>query len=562
VTDRAGDPSPAVVEVGGTSTSWAELDRRTAALAAGLGHAGVRPGDRVALLVPPSADLTAAVYAVWRAGGVIVVADKGLGFTGMRRALRGAAADHVIAAGPGLAAARAMRLPGTLIAADGPAAPDPGRPAGARDVARRALGATHTLAGLEAWGRAHPAAPVRPGPDDDCAVIFTSGATGPAKGVVYTQRQVVAQLTLVRRTYGLGPGDRFVAAFAPFALLGPALGIGSAVPDVDVTRPGTLTAAKLADAAAAVDATVVFASPAALRRVVATAAELTGAQAAALGRVRLLMSAGAPVPAALLHAVGAVLPAAELHTPYGMTEALPLTDVSVEEIDAAGPGDGVCVGRPLPGVEIRLSPLSPTGAADGPLTDRPGVTGEVCARAAHVKDRYDALWATERAASRDSGWHRTGDVGHLDDAGRLWISGRLPHVIPTAAGVVTPVGVEQRVERLDEVSAAAAVGVGPAGAQVVAVVVVPAFPDRPARGRGAVAAAAARLRRTGSPARGPGRHVLVPADPALADAVRKVAGVEVAAVLVAGALPVDIRHASKVDRTAVARDAALVLAGS
>jgi hypothetical protein len=130
-------------------------------------------------------------------------------------------------------------------------------------------------------------------------------------------------------------------------------------------------------------------------------------------------------------------------------------------------------------------------------------------------------------------------------------------VIPTAAGVVTPVGVEQRVERLGEVSAAAAVGVGPAGAQVVAVVVVPAFPDRPdraARGRQAVAAAADRLRGR--------RGRLVPADPALADAVRKVAGVEVAAVLVAGALPVDIRHASKVDRTAVARAAARVLAGS
>jgi acyl-coenzyme A synthetase/AMP-(fatty) acid ligase len=419
-----------------------------------------------------------------------------------------------------------MGLPGRRIAA------------GLGPAARRVVGATHDLAGLAELGRTSPAPPDMP-LDADCAVLFTSGATGPAKGVVYTQRQALAQFELVRSTYALGPDDRFVAAFAPFALLGPALGIASAVPDVDVTKPGTLTAAALAEAVAAADATVVFASPAALRRVAATGGELTGGQRAALARVRLLMSAGAPVPAALLAAVRAVLPSAEAHTPYGMTEALPVTDVSAAEVEAAGPGDGVCVGRPLPGVEVRLSPLSPDGQADGPLTAEAGRTGEVCVRGPHVKDRYDALWATERAASRDPGWHRTGDVGHLDDAGRLWIEGRLPHVVTTAAGVVTPVGVEQRVEALAGVSAAAVVGVGPAGTQVVVVVVVPDAPP-PRRG---------------------GRALTVAA-PGLADAVRAAAGVEVAAVLVADRLPVDIRHASKVDRTAVAGRAAAVLAGS
>ena len=514
--DRADDETPAVVEVGGTTVSWAALARRVDDLAAGLATAGVRPGDRVGLLVPPSADLTAALYAVWRAGAVIVVADKGLGFAGMRRALRGAAVDHVVAAGPGLAAARLMGLPGTRIAAG-----------------RRRFGATHDLAELERLGR-DGKVPADRDLDEDCAVIFTSGATGPAKGVVYTQRQVVAQLALLTETYRLGPDDRFVAAFAPFALLGPALGIGSAVPDIDVTAPGTLTAAKLADAAAAVDATVVFASPAALRRVAATGAGLSARQRAALGRVRLLVSAGAPVPAALLDSVRAVLPAAEAHTPYGMTEALPVTDISAAGIDAAGPGQGVCVGRPLPGVEVRLSPLSPVGAADGPLTSGSEVTGEVCVRAAHVKDRYDALWATERAASDHPGWHRSGDVGHLDGEGRLWIEGRLPHVIPTAAGVVTPVGVEQRIDRVDGIESAAVVGIGPAGTQVAVAVVVTADAPRGLRAAGAE----------------------------VAEEVRTAAGIELAAVLTTRRLPVDIRHNSKIDRTAVARDAADLLAGS
>jgi len=524
---RADDPSPAVVEVGGLRVSWQALARRVRELAVGLAAAGVRPGHRVALLVPPSAELTAAVYAVWRAGGVVVLADKGLGLSGMGRALRSANVDHVIGSGPGLAAAVLMRLPGTRFAA-GPVS----------DLVLRAVGATARLADLARRGQSSsgpaPQLPPEPGQEDDCTVIFTSGATGPAKGVVYRHRQVEAQLELLRSTYRLTERDRFVAAFAPFALLGPALGISTAVPDIDVTKPGSLTATDLADAVAAVEATVVFASPAALRTVARTADDLSDASREALGTVRLLVSAGAPVPASLLLALGPVLPAAEAHTPYGMTEVLPVTDIGLREIEQAGSGDGVCVGRPLPGVEVCISAVSATGAADGTLARTAGVTGEVVVRAAHVKDRYDALWSTERATSRDRGWHRTGDVGHLDDAGRLWVEGRLLHVVTTADGVVTPVPVEQRVERLDRVAAAAVVGVGPPGCQVVVLVVVPSSPSRQS-----------------SPL----------ASPDLADAVRRAAGVEVAAVLVRPELPLDIRHASKVDRQRLARWATQVLQG-
>ncbi|MCZ2860693.1 alpha/beta fold hydrolase [Blastococcus sp. VKM Ac-2987] len=531
---RSDDDSPAVVAAGGASVSWAQLASRVSHLAAGLAAAGVRPGDRVALLLEPSADLTAAVYATWRAGAVIVVADKGLGLRGMRRALRGAAPDHVLGSAAGLAAARGMGLPGTRIGAGQMTA-----------RLRRALGAEHDLASLEALGRTSPA-PAEAAPDDDCAVVFTSGATGPAKGVVYTSRQVGAQLELVRAAYRLTPGDSLVAAFAPFSILGPGLGIASAVPDIDVTAPGTLTAAKLADAAAAVDATVVFAAPAALRRVAATAADLTVAQRSALGRIRLLMSAGAPVPTSLLRDLRGTFPAAEPHTPYGMTEALPVTDVSLDDVEAAGPGNGVCVGRPVPGVEVRISPLTPSGVADGPLTSAAGVAGEIAVRAPHVKDRYDGLWATERAAGRDPGWHRTGDVGHLDGEGRLWIEGRLAHVLTTADGPVTPVGPEQRIEQLGAVSGAAVVGVGPVGAQVAVAVVVPA---------------GARHRRRPLPAR-PGAERLAVAPAGLAEPVREAAGIDLAAVLVSGALPVDIRHQSKVDRAALARRATRVLSGT
>lgn len=542
LTDRAASTphETAIAEVGGASISWAELDQRVRRAAAGLVAGGVRPGQRLALLVPPSIELTVAVYAGWRAGAVVVVADKGLGLRGMGRALRSANLDHVVGTAQGLAAATAMRLPGTRWLV-GPASA----------AQRRVLRMASNLAILPG-GPGRPAAwrSLAAGSDDaelpavaedaEAAVVFTSGATGPAKGVLYLHRQVRAQLSVVRRTYRLTEHDRIVAGFAPFALLGPALGVGSAVPATDVTRPATLTAAALADAVLAIDASVVFASPAALRTVAATAAALDPEQRAALARVRLLMSAGAPVPLELLRQLSALLPVAQSHTPYGMTEVLPVTDVSLSELEQAGPGDGVCVGRAVTGVEIEISALDACGQDLGKLSAEPDVVGEICVRAAHAKHRYDALWATERASSRDAGWHRTGDVGRLDDAGRLWVQGRLQHLITTAEGLLTPVGLEQRIAEVPGVAAAAVVGIGPAGTQQLVAVVVPGQ-------------------------RGVGRRGLSRRAPVagldLADAVRAAVDVPVAAVLLIGELPVDIRHASKVDRTALAAWAGKALAG-
>jgi acyl-coenzyme A synthetase/AMP-(fatty) acid ligase/pimeloyl-ACP methyl ester carboxylesterase len=526
------DDDPAIAELGRGGTrviSFAELRDRVSVLAEGLRRVGVRPGHRVALLVPPGLDLTTTVYACWQAGAVIAVADAGLGWRRMADSLRSADPDYLIGIPAAVAAAATFQLPGIRVVAG-----EVPRPM------RQLLGIQYSIGELLTAGdgsafvdtqRVH----LDPGgaPSSEAAVLFTSGATGPPKGVVYRHHQLLAQLDQVRALCAVNPDDRLVAAFAPFALYGPALGIGAVVPRMDVTRPGTLTAAGLADAAAAIDASLVFASPAALRNVVATSGELTAEQSSALVRIRLVLSAGAPVSVTLLRSLCEVLPHAELHTPYGMTEALPLTDISLTELEEAGSGNGVCVGRPLPGVRIQISPFDRLGGATGPPGSSVEVSGEICVSAAHVKDRYDRLWATERASSRDPGWHRSGDVGHLDSAGRLWVEGRLVHVMTTADGPLTPVGVEQRIEAGSPVTGAAVVGVGPRGTQQVVAVVVPET-------RAAVGLASQQL----------------------AAAVRAAAGVRVAAVLVVEALPVDIRHAAKIDRQRLARWAERVLAGA
>ena len=169
-----------------------------------------------------------------------------------------------------------------------------------------------------------------------------------------------------------------------------------------------------------------------------------------------------------------------------------MTDITLDGIREAagddvarGPG-GVCVGRPTATTRVRISALDATGAAIGELSEEPQVTGEIVVSAPHVKDHYDRLWLTDQAATRQvtpgERWHRTGDVGHLDAAGRLWVEGRLPHVITTAAGVVTPVGSGAgRVGTCRASSRAAAVGVGPAGTQQVVIVVETIPRRRPGR---------------------------------------------------------------------------------
>ncbi len=240
--ERAGDPSPAVVSPGrgvrprpnasprvdgqvprphpsesGRAISWDLLVRRVHELAVGLADHGVAPGDRVALLVPPGPDLTAAAHACWRAGASVVVADPGLGAAGLARALRGAHPAHVVGALPGLALAAALGVPGSRIAA-GPVPP------GLRACSGRRSGWPRWPAAAGRCSTRGTPLPAEAGPDDEAAVLFTSGATGPAKGVVYRHRQAGAQLAALRGAYGITGDDRLVAAFPPFALYGPALG--------------------------------------------------------------------------------------------------------------------------------------------------------------------------------------------------------------------------------------------------------------------------------------------------------------------------------------------------
>ncbi|VEI23253.1 Long-chain-fatty-acid--CoA ligase [Rothia aeria] len=550
LTERAHDTSLAVVDMDtkgdGTQVAvqltWEQLADRVDAAAAQLHELGVRPGDRVNLMVPPGSRLTTLIYACLKLGAVIVVADTGLGLKGLTRALKGANPQFIVGIPAALAAARSLLWPGQRISVE---------PLNA--FQERLLGVSGSVFAVAQKNQTGTIEFPAPAPDADAAVLYTSGSTGPAKGVVYTQRQLAGMRDAIAHTYGFEEGSALVAGFAPFALLGPALGATSVTPKMDVTKPKTLTATALASAAEAIDASTVFASPAALVNVVATAKELTEPQRSALAKVTTVLSAGAPIPVPLLQALSQLVPNASLHTPYGMTEGLPVTDVSFEMIQQAisegAPNsqgdvldpfakDGVCVGYPVYGAAVAIAALQDDGTPAAETTRKPGVTGEILVSAPHVKDRYDTLWVTEEESISTPGWHHTGDVGHLDASGRLWVEGRLAHVLLTAQGVLTPVAAEQSAETLDEVRRAALVAVGPDGA-AAAVLVIEATDRALKQGQAPLALS----------------H-------AVRERVKEDTGIELAAVLVVREHPTDIRHNSKIDRTALSAWAQKVLAGA
>lgn len=490
------DGAPVYVGPDGT-LGWSDLEQRASVAAHALRAGGLRPGDRVSMLVPPGAELLVAAGAVWKVGAVPVVAEASSGLRHLRRLIRAAAPAWVVGTPSTLAAAAALRF-----------AP------GARTACLGRFPGAVALAPSSAPGSPFPAHPFTPG--DVAAIVHTSGATGPAKAVRYTHGALAAQRDVVGPVFGMRPGDAFTTSFAPFLLLAPSLRMTCVRPDVDVDDPGALGFDQLRAVLSRARVTTAWLSPASARAVVATAAGRTAP-------LDLVMLAGAPIGADLVAGVRTVT-GADVRAPWGMTECLPVTDgTGPERVGRLG---GSSTGRPVPGCTVRVAPLDDP---DADVSDADG-WGELLVHAPWMFDGYEAAWSADDDtwSARDGRrFHRTGDVGYLED-GLVMHLGRRRHVVDTASGPLASVAVE------GPVSAAlgrqvAAVGVGPSGGQVLCLVV----------------GAEGRLRVAGG---------------GLRTAARDACPHPVAAVL-EGPLPVDRRHRSKVDRTALGADVAGFLAG-
>jgi acyl-CoA synthetase (AMP-forming)/AMP-acid ligase II len=188
--------------------------------------------------------------------------------------------------------------------------------------------------------------------------------------------------------------------------------------------------------------------------------------------------AGAPAPQALLEEFKKYIPNGEIFTPYGATEALPVSSLSATEICEKQVGEfansrrGNCVGRALPNLKIQI--IEPE---EGPIASIADVRkcafgriGEIIVAGPTVTQRYDQLEsATELSKIKDNGffWHRMGDVGWMDEAGYLWFCGRKAERVMTKEDILETVCCEAIFNQLDCVSRSALIDLGEGRAGIV-----------------------------------------------------------------------------------------------
>jgi acyl-CoA synthetase (AMP-forming)/AMP-acid ligase II len=385
----------------GWALSYRDLDRVSDELAAGLAQRGVTAGDVLALVLPPSPEYPVAYLAAAKLGAITAGINTRL-TAAERSALVELAAPRLVLAAPGVEPANVSNV-ATV------------EPAGDPDT---------MLRDLRSVGEAPPLLP--DDADRPVAIVFTSGTTGLPKGALYCNRQLTfITHTDVGDTWGAGGRG---AVGTPMAHLG----FMTKLPG-NLRRGGTsivMRQWRAGDAlrlAAEHRMTTVAGVPTQL----ALMLREPDFDAYDLESVRFLVIGGGPVTPGLAHEARARFRAA-LATRYSCTEAgIGLgTAFDDPEEDAI-----VSVGRPHPAIDLAV-----VDDDDRPVA--PGEIGQVCLRSPAVMSGYWRDPEATRAAFTADGFVRTGDVGWVDDRGRLRLVGRTKEMYVRGGYNVYPVEVE------------------------------------------------------------------------------------------------------------------------
>ncbi len=439
----------------GQKTAWEtvtyrQLAQRADLFGRGLAGYGIPRGARAALMTPPSLDFFALVFALLQRGIVPVLVNPAIGLGNVTTCLA-EAAPQVYFGSPLTHAIRRLfgwgrdSLKWKLTLAD---------------VVRRANqpeGKPPSQAGS-----------VADHPGSEAAIIYTGGSTGLPKGVVYTVENFTAQIEILSRALRLR-GDEIDLSIVPlFAIIDALLGVTAVIPNLGFPAPARVDPAQITAALQTHRAETMFASPAALARVVRYAE----AHQIKFEDLKKVITAGAPTPIEIQERfVRRLSPGGELLGIYGSTEALPVAIVDSREILAetrhqTANGAGVCIGRPVAGMQAQILPISdePLSVAE-PLPA--GEIGEIAVRGPAVTGQYVGRVAANRQAKifAENGAviHRMGDVGYFDQQGRLWYCGRKSQRVVTPAGVLFTEMVEGIFNAHPAVYRSALVGVERAG---------------------------------------------------------------------------------------------------
>ncbi len=437
--------------------SFQQLNQLCDSYAHGMSRYGISRGQRALLLVRQGVELIAVTFALAKIGAAPVLIDPGMG----RKAFLQCVAETAPTAFIGIPLAQALRVlfPGAFKTVRHNVT-----------VGRRWFWGGATLDSL----RVEPADPFPLAPtttEDEAAITFTSGSTGIPKGVVYLHGMFRAQIEFLRAEIGIQAGEIDLPGLPIFALFNPALGVTTVVPDMDPRKPAQVNPAYLVEAIQTHGVTTSFGSPTIWKRV----GQYCRENNLQLPSMRRIFMAGAPVPPWLIEEFDHILPNGQVYTPFGATEALPITNIGGDEILAetaplTAQGWGVCVGRPLQGLEVRVITLTDAPIAEWAdlLALPPGELGEIVVKGPVVTREYlnrPEQTALAKIKDADGVWHRMGDLGYFDTRGRLWMCGRKSHRVETEDGLLLPVPCEAIFNAHPQVARTALVGVGQYGHQ-------------------------------------------------------------------------------------------------
>ncbi len=444
--------------------TFRQLDQDSNRLADGLRRTGMAKGDRVLIMVPAGIDFIALTYALFKLGAVPVLIDPGLGRRNVLNCIANAQPRGMIAVPLAHAARKIFSKTFKGIELN-------------VTVGRRWFWGGATLNQIRQRG-GDDLQPTRVEPDDPAAILFTSGSTGPSKGVLYSHRMFYQQVELLRRLFHIEKGEMDLPTFPLFALFGVALGMTCVIPDMDSARPAEVDPEKIVGHIKEYNITNSFGSPALWN----TVSRYCLDQKVQLPTLKRILMAGAPVPGSLLERFNPILsPDAQIHTPYGATEALPVAAISHREIlnetwQQTREGKGTCVGKAVDGLTLKVIEVSDEVIEewDDSLTVSNGTIGEVVVQSPWVTRQYFNLENATRLAKIPDGenfWHRMGDVGYLDEQNRLWFCGRKSHRVQTAEGTLFTIPCEAIFNTHEKVKRSALVGVGPIGNQTPVIVI-------------------------------------------------------------------------------------------
>ncbi len=408
--------------------SYAELNTLSDIYAQGLHAYGIHKGMRCALMVKPSIDFFALTFALFKIGAVLVCIDPGMGIKNIKKCLEESDPAAFIGIPKALIAKRLFSWPTCSI-----------NIAVCTTPARRWFG-IDSLQHIKALGeKADPLEDPIQSKEELAAILFTSGSTGVPKGVVYKHTQFLAQVKALLHIYNISVGEVDLCTFPLFALFAPAIGMSSIIPDMDFTKPGSVNPLHVIQPIKHYNVTNMFGSPALLKQVATYRQKHT----CTLPSLKRVISAGAPAQAKTLDMFSKMLAEnTEIFTPYGATESLPVSSIGSKEIlhqhrHASERGCGVCVGTVSDGIEIAIIPISdePIQRWQSSLALKENTWGEIVVKGPVVTERYYHRAQSTQLAKITDGTqlrHRMGDIGYLDEHGKLWFCGRKSHRVVTA----------------------------------------------------------------------------------------------------------------------------------